>query len=330
MGSVRGGLSIATPTNQALTWAETVLTQQGYTITAPTVLVRAMSWSQVSRIFTEQGVLYLKVMAPAFANEPNVLRAISAQQQGIIPHVIAENAELHCFIMQDAGDPLRELLQQHYDAAIVCQVLSTYARLQRGMAESVPTLLTENIPDWRLNCLPELYTQLLNNTPLMEAEGIGADERAKLHAQKNIVADLCAQLTGFSIPETIEHSDFHDNNILVKDGKTTLNDWGDTMISHPFFSLTTYLSSLTRIHSITPEDARYQQVQAAYLNVWQEQHPNTDILSAYQITLRLHPLRFALNFSRIFVDTADSDTTQYRGRIGESLRGFATAQALQN
>ena len=31
--------------------------------------------------------------------------------------------------------------------------------------------------------------------------------------------DLCLQLAGFNIPETIEHGDFHDNNVLVQWGR---------------------------------------------------------------------------------------------------------------
>ncbi len=46
------------------------------------------------------------------------------------------------------------------------------------------------------------------------------------------------------IPETIQHDDFHDAQVFVRDGRYLLLDWGDACVSHPFFTLAVTLDGV--------------------------------------------------------------------------------------
>ncbi len=48
---------------------------------------------------------------------------------------------------------------------------------------------------------------------------------------------MCEELAGYGLPETIQHDDFHDGQVFVRDGRYLLLDWGDACVSHPFFTL---------------------------------------------------------------------------------------------
>jgi len=39
------------------------------------------------------------------------------------------------------------------------------------------------------------------------------------------------------LPPTVQHDDLHVGNVCARAGRTLFLDWGDTSISHPFFSL---------------------------------------------------------------------------------------------
>jgi hypothetical protein len=55
---------------------------------------------------------------------------------------------------------------------------------------------------------------------------------------------MCDELAGYGLPETIQHDDFHDGQVFVRDGRYLLLDWGDACVSHPFFTLSVTLEGI--------------------------------------------------------------------------------------
>ena len=88
----------------------------------------------------------------------------------------------------------------------------------------------------------------------------------------------------YDIVETIEHGDFHDNNCLI-DAQDALvfNDWGDAVITHPFFSLISFLKSAERHHNISVNTALYQDLRDTYLTTWQDFEPESRLLEAFEL-----------------------------------------------
>jgi hypothetical protein len=73
-------------------------------------------------------------------------------------------------------------------------------------------------------------------------EEIDAEPRFRAAAER--VAELAEELGAYGIDETLQHDDLHDGQVFVKDGRALVMDWGDSCISHPFFTLSVTLEGL--------------------------------------------------------------------------------------
>ncbi len=97
-------------------------------------------------------------------------------------------------------------------------------------------------------------------------------------------AQICDELAAFGIPETLNHGDFHDGNVLVKNGRITLFDWGDGCVAHPFVSLRTFFVSIE--NSLKLEDYAFTPEMAALASIFisnhgSDLHTKENLLAAY-------------------------------------------------
>jgi Ser/Thr protein kinase RdoA (MazF antagonist) len=99
-------------------------------------------------------------------------------------------------------------------------------------------MLDAGTPDMRLAVLAEKYEQLLDDVP-----ELGRNDRRLREAVPRVRA-LCDELAAFGLPETIDHDDFHDGQVFVRDGRYLLLDWGDACVTHPFFTLAVTLGGV--------------------------------------------------------------------------------------
>jgi hypothetical protein len=47
-----------------------------------------------------------------------------------------------------------------------------------------------------------------------------------------------------------------------------INDWGDAVITHPFFSLAGFLDSAARNHGLGGGSPIYESIKSAYFAIW--------------------------------------------------------------
>lgn len=306
----------------ALTWAADYLQKENYSILSPATAVREMPWSKVYQFLTSQGIIYLKQMAPSFSIETTVLSILSNIPCKNIPKMIASNNELRCFLMFDAGDVLRPKLKIDYQVSLVQAILRIYSKIQIHSVKNVSGFLEEKVQDWRLNKLPDLYVQLMDSEGMLVSDGLEPDEIYLLRSFYKPFVMLCENLYHYPIPQTIEHGDFHDNNILILNQNIIINDWGDATISHPFFPLASWLNSASRHHGINEEDPKYAIIRDAYLENWEHYASRRELLEAFTLVNKLRPIHFCLNFKRVKQCEGIENFTQYKGYIAEALREF--------
>lgn len=282
-----------------------------------------MPWSQVWRLPTAQGDVFLKHMGSLFAHEPRILRFLSETLHAPVPAIMADNPALQCFLMRDAGLPLRPLLLADYQPELVVKALQACARIQQQALPHIETLLQLGAMDWRLQRLPDLFVSLLDNQRLMTAEGICDAERTRFLKCVPQLRAACDALTACGIPETLEHGDFHDNNIILKNGAVIINDWGDASISHPFFSLSSLLESAGRNHKLLPDDARAVLFTTTYLECWADFAPSAQLAKALALAQTIRPVQFSINYSRLAQNAALQPADYHAGWIATSLRRFS-------
>ena len=142
-------------------------------------------------------------------------------------------------LMEDGGEKLSELIAAERDLSRWRDVLPLYASVQIDLVDDVAEMLALGVPDFRLASLAGKVEVLIGEIVEQPVE-----ERRRLEASLPWVRSACEELAAAGIPETIQHDDLHDSQVFVRDGRYLLLDWGDSCISHPFFSLAVTLDGV--------------------------------------------------------------------------------------
>lgn len=265
----------------ALEWAMTALQQTKLN----TEIVVQTPWSRVVRINTGNKLFYLKITPALIALEANIIKIMHDQFRAPVPTVIAHNPELHCFLMKDAGTSLRSILKKKFDADLLCKAIEQFTAFQITIADHVDDFINIGVPDWRLNKMPDLYSQAILQKDLLMADGLSELEMNELEKLHPKIADLCEKLSGYAIRQTIVQPDFNDNNTLIDDQSKaiTIIDLGEISISHPFFSLLNCLHVIKKHYALTDEDATYLRIKNACLKNYMQFESKKNIADALEI-----------------------------------------------
>jgi hypothetical protein len=182
-------------------------------------LVKDRPWSTVWRV---DGGLWLKRCKSIWRFEPRLTVALASRWPDRLPEVVDHGDDW--LLLRDAGAPVRELPGAH---EVWLQAIARYAELQRRETEHVAEHLAAGVPDQRLAVLPRDYADMLARDELPWR----GDQRERLRRFERRFAELCAELDDVA---SINHDDLHIANVYA--GPRVL-DWGDSCVSHPFFSL---------------------------------------------------------------------------------------------
>ncbi|WP_119344571.1 GNAT family N-acetyltransferase [Facilibium subflavum] len=254
-----------------INWAKDILKITDNKAFAMSQAITKTPWSHVFEINTGNEVFYLKKIPEMFSKEAKFIQFLEKNSNASLPQIIAENSKLNCFLMKNAGQTLRETLNQNFSEELVFRTIDQFTCLQNDMANHVNTLLRMGVPDYRLEKMPDLYTQLIQQKNLLKACSLSEIEIKKLSDLTSTVSKLCKKLAEFQIIETIVQPDFNDNNTLVDETnqRITIIDLGEIVISHPFFSLINFLYQMKKHHGLSEEDDLYHRLKAACFNNYQ-------------------------------------------------------------
>lgn len=312
---------------QALNWAKTYLQDIGNQPQGSFIPLRVMPWSSVYSIATSIGAIYLKQTVGPFAIEVILLPYLIKVFPEILPKIVGTNQDLLCFLMRDAGYPLRDYLRVNYQVELANKGLAAYVRIQQYSINHIDALLEQGVPDWRLAVLPSLYLKLLEEEAFLISDGLTRLEIDRLKNLHTRVSDLCHQLSQYNIPETIEHGDFHDNNMLInQDNHLIINDWGDTIITHPFFSMTSFLDSAFRNHKINDTSVTGRNLLDSYFNHWVKYESKARLIEAFELVKRLNNIKFVISFYRITQCPGIDGLGEYKGTIAKALVEFEESE----
>ena len=118
-------------------------------------------------------MLYLfKQTPPSLFLEPKIMQILASQYHAGVPYVIASNEQLHCFLMNDAGQTLRGYLKANFQVDLLCQPFRQFTTMQRSTEAHLSPFLALGVPDWRLEKLPLHYEKLIYQVELLKAEGM--------------------------------------------------------------------------------------------------------------------------------------------------------------
>jgi len=282
-------------------WGIDWLASNGYSVEHSPEVVLSTPWSTMVRFSTSTGDIYLKQTPPAISAEPKIIQLLSEQFHASVPVVIASNNDLHCFMMLDAGKVLRATLKEKFSPDLLYQAIKEYAAIQRSTEGHVESFIKLGVPDWRLDKLPILYDQMINQIDSLRADGITDKELQTLHDLSPKFLAQCKLLSSYEIHETIGIPDFNDNNTLLgqRTKRMTFIDWGEATITHPFFSLYNSLEQSIIHHGVKEADQTYNKLQHACFDNWLGLKTESQLLEIFNLSKQLRAIYDALGYYRL-------------------------------
>ncbi|HBD9282075.1 TPA: phosphotransferase, partial [Legionella pneumophila] len=196
-----------------------------------------------------------------------------------------------------------------------------YTMLQINSADKINLFLDLGVPDWRLQQLPRLYNQLMNEEELLIEDGLTQEELKQLKSLDGKLQILCDQLASFNVPDTFGHADFHDKNILVNPThQTTLIDLGEVVITHPFFSFVNCLHRATEHLKLS--GTQYEQLQAACFKDWLSLESSVHLFEIIAIINQCWTIHAVLGEYRLIKSIASTETESLcrQGRFSSKFR----------
>ncbi len=307
-------------------WAASQLSFDGHSDVIPIV---ETPWSSVLRINTAQGAVYLKQAPGELFIEAEVIQACRhACGISFIPKIIATNKELSCFLMSACGDvSLRTLFAGQPDMTQIVQGVQLYREMQRMTVPHVDAFLAFGIPDWRLECLPQLYQNLACDDAFLQAENVPTDDIKQLQDLTVPFEAVCKELAGFNISACLSHSDIHDNNMLIDTATQQISiiDLGECAVDHPFLSLAACLTRMAARYQIVPESPDYHMFQNACFSGFLAS--DNDMQQAIRLTHKLLPFYSLLVHMRLMRAGGDNlkALPRMQGRIKTSWSRYIQA-----
>ncbi len=312
---------------EIIQWGCDYLLSHGYTLKTkrPENIVNT-PWSSVVRFSTSEGYIYLKKTPALLALEAPITRILQARFHAFVPIIIAHNTEQHCFLMKDAGRSLREILKLKFDTDLFCKAIHQFTSLQLITADHIDIFFEIGVPDWRLDKLPDLYSELLLQKDILIEDGLTEIDIAQLRTLFSTVSSLCKKLSDYSIKQSIVQPDFSDNNTLIDSvlQSITTIDLGEIVISHPFFSLINCFQQIKKHYGLTEKDERYRQILDACFKNYRNILSDKQLLDAFEIARILSFIYGALANYRLMIacDRVKLMAFQRSGRLGDSLKEF--------
>jgi hypothetical protein len=218
----------------AVEWVDEQLTTAGRPRTGDVDQFHVRSWSTVIRVPTAEGDVFFKANIPELRHEALVSLLLARRVSGRVPPLLADDTDLGWMIMEDAGRRLREVVEEERDLSRWDDIIEGVAEIARTMEPDVDELLAAGVPDMRLAVLPDRYAALVEE----------ADVEQRFRDAVPRVREMAEELASYAVTETLQHDDLHDGQVFVRGDRQLILDWGDCVISHPFFTMSVTLEGV--------------------------------------------------------------------------------------
>jgi len=289
---------------EARSWIDAQLAELGVEPTGALEQPHVRPWSTVLRLPSSAGDLWFKANHPSLAHEAGVVALISRRRPDLVPELLAADLERGWMLMGDGGERLREVIARERDLSRWLELLPQYAELQIDLAGDADQLVALGSPDRRLAVLPDRFEELGQSLE---------------HLPR--VREWSARLAAFGIPETIQHDDFHDGQIFVRDGRYLFFDWGDACVSHPFCTLSVTLEGVLRWGLDDVEGSvDVTPFRDAYLEPFERYASRSDLVTACESAIRLGWVSRALCNHELDVALGVQDRPDEREEVAMRLR----------
>ena len=201
-------------------------------------------------------------------------------------------------------------------------LLPQHAELQRALAPHVSEALAYGTPDRRAGALVAAFAEAIADEPALSGERtdrLTADERQAVIRLEPAVERACLGLAALGIEDTVQHDDLHHENVLVRDGRAVVFDWGDACVSHPFLVLAVNLRFAADATGRSRDDRAVLALRDAYLAPWADRASPSDLVEAAELGRRIGEVSRTVTLHRV-ARAYEGVLDAYPGGLAGSLR----------
>lgn len=288
----------------------------------PIEQVHLRPWSTVFRVPTTAGAVYVKCCGPTQRHEPRLTALLYREFPGLVTEVLALLPERPWMLVAEGGRKIRDVYAGDELLRAWREILPRYAQLQRDATPHVDEILGFGTPDHRATSLVAGFADVIADEPTLTGdrpERLSDDERRALVALQPMLIDALRALAAIRIDDTLQHDDLHHGNVLVRDGRLVIFDWGDACVSHPFLSLAVTLRFAAQATKHKVDDREILALRDAYLEPWSDRGSAAELRSAAELGRRIGEVSRTLTFdavARAYPGVIES----YPGGLAGSLR----------
>ena len=316
---------------EARAWICLALDQNGLKLSGEIEQSHIRPWSTVMKVSTDHGLYFFKASASVFAHETALTAYLAAFRPELFPALLAVDTKRCWMLMRDAGVPIRQFIRAEKSIEPWREVLPLYVNLQKDLVSHVDDLLDLGVIDRRLSKWPALFEILIADEPAMllntEEEGLTTEEYARLKASVSDFESMCEKVSASGIPETIHHDDFHDANIFTRDGQITFTDWGESAVTHPFFTLVVMMRSVDNSFG-ADFSLEAELVREMYLEHWTSYAPVDELRAIVKLAERIGYVNRALTWKMSIEHLPDTMKPEYAIAVPSYLKDFINATDL--
>ena len=303
-------------------WARQTVASLGLEVTGPIAQPHLRPWSTVFCVPTSRGAVYLKCCGPTQAHEPRLSALLRRVRPTLAPDVLAIHRERPWMLVAEGGAHMRDIYSGDALLAAWRALLPGHAALQRALVPHVTEALSYGTPDHRGTALVRAFAAVIADEPALSGERpdrLTAEESQGVARLVPAVERACSDLESLGIEDTVQHDDLHHGNVLVRDGRALVFDWGDACVSHPFLVLAVNLRFAAEATGRADDDPRILALRDAYLAPWTDRAGARELREAADLARRIGQVSRTLTFhavARAYAGVLDA----YPGGLAGSLR----------
>lgn len=242
-----------------LNWAETVLTDMGYTVQRAIQQVKNAYVSTIFRIPTDAGAMYLKIASSVYVNSAAVEQQLT-ESMGGMPEFVAVSPDGYAAIT-------KEMPGQDCQSGNVAKYRSWLEKWSQMQAKAAG----ENIYGL-IDCSPQKllagvsgFEQQVSHILKLINRPLPEQDRRMLNIKLADVRTALEQLCKYPIPNTLCHADIRPGNVRIMEEDEVLYDWGMAFYGHPFYDALHFLHVVRR--QLT--EGQKAEIIDVYLSQWE-------------------------------------------------------------
>ena len=266
-------------------------------------LVKDRPWSTVFRLECERGTAFFKVCGSGCKHEAELLQWLEPKFANYLPELLNVDTSESWILLRDAGQPTGHFESTYKRLHYFQTLLPNYATLLIRSLAQTDALLSLGIPDRRLSHAPKLFEALLEK-PFID---LSLETRYAITKNLHLFKETCLELTSSSFASALDHGDLHIWNVLVKNDKPVIIDWGDATLTHPFIGIYQTLSLLFE-NRFSFSNPQVQNLKRCYLEPWTIFAPFRELERHLKLALSIAPIMQSIHLANISELSGETDS----------------------